>query len=277
MDAEISNKSITRTIKNSVRRNAKLYLLALKNSIAARITYRADFIFSSFMILVAELVIPVITLLIYKTGASFPGWSVNEVLLLQGVFMAARGFAGLLFFGLVWNTLDRVREGTYDILLIKPASTLFLSIATSFESDSIGVIISGTAVSAFALARLPGSGFANILIFIVLFVLSLVVLFSFALMMAGSVFKWVGNSRIYEIFDSIVSFGNYPRTIFSKAFQTIISYILPISLIGFLPASVLLGKNMVGLPGSAAACLVFLGIGLTFWKVMLKKYTSAGG
>ena len=97
------------------------------------------------------------------------------------------------------------------------------------------------------------------------------------MLMAGSAFKWVGNSRIYEIFDSIVSFGSYPRSIFSRAFQTIISYIIPIAVIGFLPASALLGKRSEGLLATGMICLVFFLISAVFWKSMLKQYTSAGG
>jgi ABC-2 type transport system permease protein len=255
----------------------KLYLMALKNSFASRIAYRADFFFSAVMILISELMIPFITLLVYKTGASFPGWSMNEVLLLQGIFLLSRGSANLLFFGLVWNTLNRVREGTYDILLIKPSSTLFLSIATNFEPDSIGIVISGLLVSLFSLTGLPALNIMNIFAFSLLFLLSLIIMFSFALVMAGSAFKWVGNSRIYEIFDSIASFGNFPRSIFSKAFQTVISYVVPIAAIGFLPASVLLGKDTDGIPQTVLVCIAFLFLSLGFWKLMLTKYTSAGG
>lgn len=260
-----------------MRRSIRLYFMALKNSFASRITYRADFFFSSVMIFISELFIPFITVLIYKTGASFPGWAVEEILLLQGIFLLSRGMANLLFFGLVWNTLNRVREGSYDILLIKPASTLFLSVATNLEPDSIGVAACGLLVSFYSFTLLPAPGITDILLFLFLFVLSLAMLFAFALLMAGSVFKWVGNSRIYEIFDSIASFGNYPRSIFSRGFQTIISYIIPIAAVGFLPASVLLGKRPEGILTTAAVCLLFLLVSGGFWKLMLRQYTSAGG
>ncbi len=260
-----------------MRRSARLYLMALKNSFASRITYRADFFFSTAMIFIAELLIPFITVLIYKTGASIPGWTFGEVLLLQGIFLLSRGMANLLFFGLVWNTLNRVREGSYDILLIKPASTLFLSVATNFEPDSLGVVTCGLLVSLYAFTMLPPPGIADVLLFLLLFVLSLVMLFAFALLMAGSAFKWVGNSRIYEIFDSLVSFGNYPRSIFSRGFQTVISYIVPIAAVGFLPASVLLGKRPEGIIVTCVVCFIFLLASAGFWKLMLRQYTSAGG
>lgn len=255
----------------------KIYIIALKNSFAARMAYRADFFFSSLMIMVAELLIPFLTLLIYRTGASFPGWSIYEMLLLQGIYMLSRGVAGFLFFGLVWNTLDRVREGTYDLLLIKPRSVLFLAVATGFEPDSIGTMAGGLMVMLYSFNVLPVPGIWEWGRFLLLFLFSVLALFSFALIMAGSVFKWVGNSRIYEIFDSITIFGNYPRSIFPRTFQAILSYILPIAMIGFFPAAALLGKSSDGVFPAMLVCLIFAALSFAFWRWMLSKYTSAGG
>ena len=252
-------------------------LTSFKNSFAARMAYRADFFFCSVMILVSELLFPLVTFLIYATGASFPEWSRYEAILLQGVFMLSKGIANLLFFGVVYNTLGRVREGTYDLLLIRPVSVLFLSVATAFEPDSIGTILGGLLVILFSLWQLPHPGTVEWVKFILLFFFSVLTMFSFAVLLAGSVFKWVGNSRIYEIFDSITAFGNYPRSIFSKSFQNIISYIIPVAVIGFFPASALLGKDIAGVIPAVSICMVFLFLCLSFWKLMLSKYTSAGG
>lgn len=254
-----------------------IYFTSLKNSFAARMAYRADFAFCCIMILVSELLFPFITLLIYASGASFPGWSIYEIMLLQGIFMLSKGIANLLFFGIVYNTLSSVREGTYDLLLIKPVSVLFISIATGFEPDSIGTISGGLIISCFSLLQLPRPDTVQWLRFIFIFIFSVASMFSFAVLMAASVFKWVGNSRIYEIFDSVSSFGNYPRTIFSKSFQTIISYIVPVAIIAFYPASALLGKDISGIMPAALVLALFLVLSILFWRLMLSKYTSAGG
>ena len=254
-----------------------IYVMSLKNSFSARMAYRADFFFSCIMIFISDMLIPFVTLLIYRTGSSFPGWTMYEVFLIQGVFMLSKGAASLLFFGIVWNTIFRVREGVYDLLLIKPVSTLFLSVAMDFDIDSIGSFVSGGITIYIAMRGLPMPGIFEWSGFILFFCLSLVVQFAFALFMAGSGFKWVGNSRIFEIFDSLTLFGNYPRTIFSKTFQTIISYIIPVAFIGFFPAYVLLGNDFRGMLPVVLVCFVFLAAGLVFWKYMLSKYTSAGG
>lgn len=239
--------------------------------------YRGDFFICCLITLISEMILPFITFLIYSTGASLPGWSLDEIMVLQGIFMLSRGLAGLLFFGIVYNTLICVREGTYDLLMIKPASVLFISITTGFEPDRIGSVTGGVIVLALSLNRLQSPGVMNWLYFALILFFSVLTMFSFAVIMAATVFKWVGNSRIFEIFESIMMFGNYPRSIFSQAFQTIISYIIPVSIIAFYPASALLGKGISGLFPVLVVCVLFLIIGLLFWRMMLSKYTSAGG
>lgn len=260
-----------------MKRGIIVYLTALKNSFACRMAYRADFFFCAFMIFMTEMGLPFITMLIYGNGSSFPGWSMHEALLLQGIFMLSKGIANLFFFGMVWDTLSRVREGSYDILLLKPGSVLFHSLINGFEPDSLGTVFGGVLIIRFSLKNLNQPDWLGWTWFFLMMLFSLLVLFSFALIMAGSMFKWVGNSRIYEIFDSVTVFGNYPRTIFSKAFQSIISYIIPIAIIGFLPASALLGKSIDGALAVMAVCMVFFIFSMFFWRRMLSLYTSAGG
>lgn len=254
-----------------------IYITSMKNSFAARMAYRADFFFCCVMIFISELIFPLLTMLIYSTGGSFPGWNLSEVMVLQGVFMLSKGTANLLFFGVVYNTLSRVREGTYDLLMIKPVSTLYISVASGFEPDSIGTVAGGLMVIAYSLKNLSQPLIMEWLRFVLIFFMSVLVMFAFAVLMAATVFKWVGNSRIYEIFDNITAFGNYPRSIFSKSFQNIISFVIPVGIIAFYPASALLGKDVSGLLPSIFICVLFLLLSLAVWRFMLSRYTSAGG
>ncbi|HTP59467.1 MAG TPA: hypothetical protein VMM82_11150, partial [Spirochaetia bacterium] len=78
---------------SSVRPGQGLLASALRASFNARASYRGDFLFGMIVTLLFESVVPLVTVLIYGTGSSFPGWSMPEALLLQGVFLLARGIA----------------------------------------------------------------------------------------------------------------------------------------------------------------------------------------
>jgi ABC-2 type transport system permease protein len=261
----------------SILAEIRTYLAILQTTLAARMAYRGDFFISAFMIVIGDFLVPLITLMIYATGAAFPGWNMYEALLIQAIFMLAKGVAFPCFFGLVWNTLDRVRDGTFDILLLKPRSALYMTLVTGFQTDSIGRLCGGIILFIYTLFHLPAPGPFQWLLFILLFMISLIVLFGFALFMSGIVFLWVGSSRVYEIFDAVSSFGLYPRSIFTKSFQSLVTFVIPVIMIGSMPAAALLGRSTGDIWIAAICSITFCMIGLVFWHRMLGKYTSAGG
>jgi ABC-2 type transport system permease protein len=257
--------------------NLRIYLAGVKTALAARMAYRGDFFLSMLFMLLMEMGAPLITMLIYRTGASFPGWSMYEALLVQGVFLLAKGIAFPFFFGIVWNTIDRVQSGNLDLLLIKPKSTMFMAIVTAFDAEELGKLCGGVALFTLAVTRIPPPGLLEWVQFLALFFVTLVTLFSYAAILAGLGIVWVGNFRVYDIFSSITIFGMYPAVIFSKTLQTVITLIIPIAILGSVPAAALLGRASPGTLGTVGLSILFLLLSLGFWHWMLKKYTSAGG
>jgi ABC-2 type transport system permease protein len=249
----------------------------MKTAIAGRMTDRGDFFISAAIMLLAEFIVPLVTILIYRSGASFPGWDLYDALLIQGVFLLAKGVALPLYFGMVWNVLNRVQNGSFDILLLKPRSALLMSIVTGFDVEDLGKLLGGAALFGVALYHQPPPSLQQWLLFVLLFLVSQVVFFSFALLLSGIVFIWVGSSRVGEIFDAITRFGLYPNTVFSKSFQAFLTYVIPVAAMAFLPSAVLLGQPAEGLIPSLCISLIFMLASLLFWNRMLGKYTSAGG
>lgn len=255
----------------------RIHLEGIKTALAVRMAYRTDFFVSVLIMLVVEFVTPFVTYLIYKNGASLPGWSMYEVLLIQGIFLLCRGIAFPFFFGMVWNTIERVHDGTLDLLLIKPRSLLQMLIVTGFDSEDLGKLIGGITLLTAALVNVPFPGFLEWLKFGALFIVSLIVMFGFGLILSGLGIVWVSNFRVYEIFFSVANFGMYPASIFNKMLQTFITSVLPVAMLGFIPASALLGRPAEGTLYAVIMSFVFLFASYLFWKAMLKRYTSAGG
>jgi ABC-2 type transport system permease protein len=254
-----------------------MYLMAFKNTLASRLAYRVDFFISVFIMLVFEMIIPFTTFLIYRSGAGFPGWQFYEVFLVQAVFLLAKGITFPFFAGIVWNTIIRVREGTYDLILIKPRNVLFMTLLSAIDVEDLGKFIGGVGILIIALSQAPSIAALNWIAFILLFLCSLLVFMSFAFIMAASGFKWVGNSRVYEIFEALTGFAMYPTSIFSKGVQVLMTAFIPLALMGFFPASVLLGKSVDGLLISLISTGVLFVFSIFFWYRMLRSYTSAGG
>jgi len=255
----------------------KLHLQGIKSALAVRMAYRADFFISIFIMLLVEALVPLVTYLIYKSGASLPGWNMYEALLIQGVFLLSRGISFPFFFGMVWNTILRVQDGTFDLLLIKPRSVLQMLIVTGFDSEDLGKLLGGIILFSVSLANIPFPGLELWLKFFALFLVSLVVMFGFGLILSGFGIVWIGNYRVYEIFFSIANFGMYPANIFSKGVITFITAVLPVAILGFVPASQLLGRPAEGTLITVVSSFVFLFLSFLFWKAMFRRYNSAGG
>ena len=244
---------------------------------ARALTYRLDFVMSLVITLGFNILFPLVTILIYRSGASFPGWNFYEVLLIQSIYTLSLGFACIMFSNVLWATMRHIREGSFEIVLLKPLNPLFFLIASNFDPGSAGLIIGGGFMFVFSLLNTEIASIAAIPAFLLLFAGGFAVMAGINMIMAATSFKWVGNSRIPEIFDSIMTFGKYPITIFPQAIRGITTFIVPVSMIGFYPASALLGRLDYTVLFAVIPCLLFMLFGIRLYQYMVKLYEGVGG
>ncbi len=256
---------------------ARLFGRALRVSLATRAAYRGDFLMSLLVAVLFEMVTPLVTVLIYGAGSSFPGWSMGEALLIQAVFLVSRGIAFPCFFGIVWVVFDRVRDGTFETILLKPLPPLLVTLAEGLDAQGFIRFTGGAALFAYALTKVPAPGAAQVLLFAALFLISLLVLFSFALLMSGSLFAWVGNGRVMEVMESVMLFAQYPVSIYGQTFQLLLAVVVPAAMIAFLPVQALLGRAEPITGASVLACVVFFFASLFLWRAMARRYRGGGG
>lgn len=249
----------------------------MKSAFASRMAYRLDF-FISLLIMIANVLLgPLLTLLIYTGGASFPRYTIYEALLIQGTFYIATGIASVLFFGIVGTATSLVREGTLDILLLRPHSLIASLMTASYDIDGFGNILCGIFLFVFSAIHIRTAGFAGILLFVLLLIPSVFVLFGFSVFLASLSIVWIGNSRLFEVYDVVSRFAMYPATIYTRLIRVFVTFIIPVAMIGFIPSSVLLGKadflDFMSIP----CTFVFVCVALLLWRHMIRRYTGAGG
>ena len=249
----------------------------MRVSFAAASTYRVNFLLNTFIMLISNILFPLVTILIYGADAGFPGWDFYEVLLIQAVFLLSSGAARLMFNNLLWVTMQHIVEGTFEIVLIKPLDPLFFLLASSFEIESVSLILGGAIVFGVALYNTVALTLATFLQFFILFCAGLFVNLGIALIMTATSFKWVGNSRIPEIFDSIQTFGKYPQNIFPNAVRGFTAFIIPVAMIGCFPATALLGKAEPVMFIAIIPCVLFLLAGILLFRGMIHLYEGVGG
>lgn len=260
-----------------VKKYLRIYRECLKVSTAAALTYRFNFLLDNIIMLVSNILFPLVTFMIYGAGGEFPGWTLYEVLLIQSIFTISSGFANILFSGVLWATMRHVIEGSLEIVLIKPVDSLFFLVASTIDLNHVGLLLGGSVMFVIAVANIGAVSIGMILQSIAFFLAGMLVMMGISMMMAATSFKWVANSRIPEIFDSIKYFGRYPQDIFHKGIRGFTSFIMPVAMVGFFPAAALLGRVN---PWSFAAiipCVLFAAAGIYLYKHMVHLYEGVGG
>ena len=254
-----------------------VYKSCIKAAFARASAYRLNFLLSLVITLGFNLLFPLVTIMIYNAGASFPGWQFHEVLLIQSIFALSNGLAGIMFNGVLWTTMQHVREGSFEIVLLKPTDPLFFLVSTNFDADNIGLLAGGGVLFAVALSFVGVPSFSAVVGFLILFAAGFAVMAGMNMLMAATSFKWVGNSRIPEIFDSLMNFGKYPLTIFPQAIRGLATFIIPVGMIAFYPAAALLGQVDWLILLVVVPCVLFMFLGIWMYRHMVKRYEGVGG
>ena len=254
-----------------------IYKICIKTAVSQAVAYRFDFLLSLLITFVGSLLLPLVALLIYGAGASFPGWTFYEVLLIQSLFTVSQAMARVCLGNVLWDTMSHVREGSFEVVLLKPMEPLAYMIATTFSPDNFGNFLCGLVLFGYAAAHVHIVSAVAIGAGLILFIAGVAVMAGMQLIMAATSFKWVGNSRLPEIFGSVEAFGQYPIAIFPAAIQAVATFIIPVSLVGFFPAAALLGRAEPEVFWAAGICLLFLGFGVWLYQHMIRLYKGVGG
>ncbi len=254
-----------------------VYRICFQTAVKGALAYRSDFLLRSIITLLSNILFPLVTVLIYALGARFPGWNMWEVLLLQSIYSMSTGAASILFGNVLWATMDHVQQGSFETVLLKPVSPLFYLIAVNFDLESNGLFFGGLVMTVVCGVKTGSCRWENVPAFLLFFLGGLAVMSGMFLLMAAMSFKWVGNSRIPEIFDSMKSFGKYPVGIFPKKIQILCSFIIPVAVIGFFPAGALLGRMDERAYFTLLPCALFFVAGSAVYHIMIRMYEGVGG
>lgn len=257
--------------------HAALHAEGVRLGLAVRLSDRFDFLASLLVMMGIELVPTLVVALLYGNGLSFPGWSLREALLVQGVFLVAKGVAYPLFGGMVWNTAEMVRTGTFELLLLLPRHPLQSCVARAFDAEDLGKLAGGVGLSAWCLHGMETPGASALAAFLPLFLLSLLLFLASAVAMASLLIVWVGNFRVYEIFETVASLGQFPPTILPAKVRHLGVAGFPFAAFAVLPASSLLGRTTEGVWIAVASVAVALCAAVALWNVLLRRLTGAGG
>ncbi|GHJ36561.1 ABC transporter permease [Streptomyces sp. TS71-3] len=251
--------------------------------IRSTLAYRASFAMTLFGSFVATAFDFAAILLMFSQVDSLGGYALPEVALLYGTAATAFGLADLVM-GSTERLGRRVRDGTLDVLLVRPVPVLAQVAADRFALRRLGRVTQGALVLGYGLAAAPIAWTPQKVLLLPVMLVSGAAVFS-AVFVAGAAFQFVAQDAA-EVQNSLTYGGTtllqYPPTVFAKDLVRGVTFIVPLAFVNWLPALYILGRPYpVHLPQWVAwapppvalACCALAGVA---WRAALRSYRSTG-
>ncbi|MBW3022723.1 ABC-2 family transporter protein [Candidatus Woesearchaeota archaeon] len=256
----------------------ELLLKSMALAFSKEMAYKANFIIKVFALMIADFVGPIVTTVIYATTAGVPGWSFEQFLLLQGIFIFVMGAMHFSQIAIAWRTVHEVREGNFDKFMLRPYNPLTYLTLTSWDPEGLGEVAVGVSLIAYSILKLGISILSlNFVFFIALLALALVFTYSIVVLIASFSFIFVKSFGLFNIFFQVMEIARYPATIYDYGMRFFISFLIPVSVAATFPALTLIGQYGLNILYVAVSVFAFLALSLVLWNVAMKKYSSAGG
>ncbi|MEY9965812.1 ABC-2 type transport system permease protein [Streptacidiphilus sp. MAP12-16] len=261
----------------------RAYLLIAGMWLRASLAYRASFWMTTVGNAVTSALDFVVIAFMFLHAKALGGWTLPQVAFLYGTSGLTLGLADLLV-GSLDQLGRRVRDGSVDTVLVRPAAALAQLSADRFALRRVGRVTQSALILAWSLDRLrldwtPG----RLLVMVVLVVCGTVIFGS--VFVAGAAFQFFATDAA-EVQNSLTYGGatmlQYPPTVYARDLVRGAVYGVPLAFVNWLPAMYLLDRpDTLGLPGwyrfaSPLAALVCATAAALAWRAGIRSYRSTG-
>ncbi|MGW6511274.1 ABC transporter permease [Streptomyces niveus] len=261
----------------------RAYGLIVAMWMRSTMTYRASFAMTAFGNFAVTAFDFIAILMMFSHVDRLGGYSLPEVAFLYGAAGASFGLADLAM-GSTDRLGRRIRDGTLDTLLVRPAPVLAQVAADRFALRRLGRITQGLLVLGYALATVDIAWTPVKVAMIPMMVLSGAVIFS-AVFVAGAAFQfWAQDAA--EVQNSFTYGGTtllqYPPTVFAKDLVRGVTFVVPLAFVNWLPALYVMDRDdPLGLPDWVAFLPPLVAVGFCAvaglaWRAGLRGYRSTG-
>jgi ABC-2 type transport system permease protein len=262
---------------------ARPHLALLGASLRAQVTYRLSFALLAFSSLLSTFLDFLVIVAIFTHLPRLGGWSLAEIGLLYGISGVSFGVTDLCI-----GTLDvlpqLIRDGSFDIVLVRPVGALYQVLAREFAMRRLGKILQGAGVLAYAIGSLHLAWSApKVAVLVMALVTAPVIFGSIWVAVITHVFWTVDTQEVANSFTYGGSFlASYPIDLFAGWLRDLLAFVIPIAFVSYYPALLILGRpDPMGLPpftplltpAVAAACAV---VAWAIWRTGVRHYRGTG-
>ena len=223
---------------------------------------------------------------IYGHTRSIAGWSQYELLMLVGTGMLIQRLTTGFFWSSLFEMSRSIRTGAFDFFLAQPGHPLFMASTRKLDPDGLINAVLALVLVGYSAHRLglhPDA--ARVVLYAGLVIAGVVVHYSIMVLTMSLTF-WLTSAQGFEgSYFTMSEFGRLPRQAFQGAARVIFVWILPMVVVGNVPAQVLMGRPAAHLDGwlhvalvlgwIAAVAAVWLALAVAVFNRGLRRYSSA--
>jgi viologen exporter family transport system permease protein len=260
-----------------------IYPKILHARLRGQLSYRGSFLLDCVAQALAQGGELVVILVLFNRVTALGGFSVDEVLLVYAFAATAFGMSDLLAGQL--NALpDYVRQGTFDVLLLRPLGTLPQLMASDLPLKRIGRVFAGLVVLVYALLHNEVVWTPWSVVLVVVTPVAGAVIFSGIWVIACSVCFWLVDGQ--ELTNTVTygssTFTSYPISVYSGWLRRLMAFVVPGAFVAYYPALALLDKpDPLGAPAwlgwvAPLVAAVVTALAGVVWKLAVRHYRGTG-
>ena len=214
----------------------KLYMKMSSMYIKTRMTYRSDFIISSFGTLIMNISEILAIFILLRSINTFKGWSYYEMVFMYSFSLLTLSPAAI-FFDNFWNLKTYVKEGTFIKHYFRPMDIMFGFTSEVVEIKGVTQCIFGLGLLIWSIIKMNYAFTVfKIITMIVVIIFSSLIMISFLVLSASTSF-WIMNSdSVMTLATKFKEYAKYPMTIYGKLLRGVFTYIIPVGFISFYPS-----------------------------------------
>ena len=259
---------------------SRLVGAGIRSQLQYRMSFALDFL-GSFLIAFLDFLA---VLVIFHNTPRLAEWSVHEVAFLYALSSICFALTDLAI-GHLDLFPQLIRDGNFDILLVRPRGTLLQVISRDFQLRRLGKAAQGAIVLVYALSSLHVDWTVSRVCVLAASLVSGVVIFASVWILFACIAFWTVDGG--EFTNAFTYGGNflaqYPIDIYGAWLRRFLAYLVPLGFVCYFPALYILGKrDPLGLPHvlqflSPAVALAAAFVAGALWRLCVRRYRSAGG
>lgn len=256
---------------------ARLFAAQLKMSALTALQYRVGFWTEGVLgLLWSAMGIAPLFVAVDHLGA-VQGWGRWELVVLTGCFTVLSGIFAALLQPALRESMEHIRRGTLDYVLLRPADGLMLCLTCAFrpwhlvEALGGGLLVFGGLVM---IGEWPAP--AALLTALCTGAAGIAALYAFGVLVLCASFRAMQLQSLMYVMEALLDFGRWPAQVFPPLLRALFTFVVPLLVMTSYPAEALLGRLSWGTVAELAAIsAALLTIARATWRRSVRGYTSA--